>query len=268
MRIVDTVMVFNELDLLKVRLSEHYDHVDKIIITEAERTHSNKPKEMYFADSKSEFVEWMDKIEHVIVPAEAFKECEFPLPQKQAWFNEHTQRFWWWMNNHIEADWVLSADCDEIIKGECFDDLKAWLGNCKRLNVAINLDLYYFYINTLNSKPWSTTRLFRARNPFPHCNHPTWPAQKLLRHKGILYPPIIGWHFSYLGGLDAVQTKMDASCEYRRTAKINSAEWIAHVMNSNLDISGKGKATQLSGVRHLPEYMLDNWDVYGEYFKP
>src|SRR5208282_5388986 len=65
--IYDTFMFFNELEILKIRLSELYDTVDQFVIVEAPLTHKGDPKPMYFADNLSQFSAWMDKIRYITI---------------------------------------------------------------------------------------------------------------------------------------------------------------------------------------------------------
>ena len=44
MRIIDCFSYFNEKELLELRINLLYDHVDKFIICDADRTYDGKPK--------------------------------------------------------------------------------------------------------------------------------------------------------------------------------------------------------------------------------
>ena len=48
MKIYDCFMIYNELDLLEVRLEELYDVVDYFVISEGEHTFSGKEKQLCF----------------------------------------------------------------------------------------------------------------------------------------------------------------------------------------------------------------------------
>jgi beta-1,4-mannosyl-glycoprotein beta-1,4-N-acetylglucosaminyltransferase len=52
MKIIDSFMFYNELDVLNIRLYEIYDIVDNIVLVESTKTHTGKPKELYYLNNK------------------------------------------------------------------------------------------------------------------------------------------------------------------------------------------------------------------------
>jgi len=61
-KIYDTFLFFNELDLLEIRLTMLYPHVDYFVISECDYTFSGKQKPFYFDENKEKFSKFMDKI--------------------------------------------------------------------------------------------------------------------------------------------------------------------------------------------------------------
>ena len=107
-RIWDAFQLFNELDMLEVRLNELNATVHKFVLVEASRTHSNKPKPLHFGENKQRFAAFLHKIVHVVVD---------DLPNNtDAWVLENFQR------NAIlrglagakPSELVVIADVDEI----------------------------------------------------------------------------------------------------------------------------------------------------------
>lgn len=109
MRIVDCFPYFNEKELLELRINLLYDHVDKFIICDADRTHSGKPKPFLCKDVLNELNLPQDKIQVI--------EVNLPLGDNSpssTWIRERMQR------NEAskfieEGDIVFVSDCDEII---------------------------------------------------------------------------------------------------------------------------------------------------------
>ncbi len=67
MKIFDTFLFNNELDLLEVRLRLLYQYVDCFVIQESDYTHSGKLKPLYFDLNRYRF-EWAaHKIIHLIM---------------------------------------------------------------------------------------------------------------------------------------------------------------------------------------------------------
>ena len=65
MKIYDCIPVFNEMDILEIRLELMYDYVDYFIISECDYTFSGLKKPFYFEESKARFTKYMDKIIHL-----------------------------------------------------------------------------------------------------------------------------------------------------------------------------------------------------------
>ena len=107
-RIWDTFQLFNELDMLEVRLHELNETVHRFVLVEATRTHSNQPKPLHFADNKARFSQFLHKIVHVVVD---------DLPNNtDAWVLENFQRNAV-LRGLAEAhpnDLIVIADVDEI----------------------------------------------------------------------------------------------------------------------------------------------------------
>ena len=52
-KIIDSILFFNELDLLELRLEELYDHVDIFLIVESDKTFTGKPKPLFYKNNRS-----------------------------------------------------------------------------------------------------------------------------------------------------------------------------------------------------------------------
>jgi len=59
--IYDTFTFFKEFDLLDIRLHELSSVVDKFVLIEADRTHSNIPKPFYYEENKERYNDFWDK---------------------------------------------------------------------------------------------------------------------------------------------------------------------------------------------------------------
>lgn len=117
MKIVDTFPYFNEKELLELRIKLLYDHVDKFIICDANRTHSGKPKE--FSAKKT--------LMELNLPLEKIKVVEADLSiydnDNYNWTRERAQR-----NSAVKyiepTDVCIVSDCDEIINPKYIDYYK------------------------------------------------------------------------------------------------------------------------------------------------
>ena len=66
MKVFDSFIFFNELELLEMRLNILGDVVDKFVLTESPYTVSGNEKPLYYQENKDKFAKWHDKIVHNI----------------------------------------------------------------------------------------------------------------------------------------------------------------------------------------------------------
>lgn len=257
MKIVESIMIFNEVDLLKVRLSEHYHHVDKIYIIEATETHSRIPKPLYFESARDQFDEWSDKIDYIIVDAEKYF---VPIVGAgSAKFNEDFQREavkelrpdeW------NEFDYCIMIDLDEIIYD--WDSIKNMMDRNIR-TADIHLKFYYYFIDAeFPISSFDGNRIIRVDRSGPKTHH--------------VFVEPIGWHFSTLGGPEKVLEKLRSERSHMRTEKYQNLQ---HLTNSMKGLRTFFRSKRLAGpndylkvhtdLSYLPQYMKDHWDVWKKY---
>lgn len=195
--IVDTFMFFNELDLLDIRLEYLDPVVDKFVLVEATFTQLGKPKELFFEKNRLRYKKYWPKIHHLIV--------DNPVTYEYgSWGNENYQR------NQIACavedltpeDIVILSDLDEIPSIESIE----WYKKFGKIPMVCVQDIYYYYTNYKASYTWNGSQFSRGVLKDP---------QKLRNERDYIprIPVFGGWHFSYLGGVDAVYTKITSVCE-------------------------------------------------------
>ena len=92
MKIVDCFIFYNELDMLKYRLSILNEHVDYFILVESTHTHVGKEKQLFYNDNKELFKDFHSKIIHIIVDDFPFKFPNIDIAKSEQWKNENFQR--------------------------------------------------------------------------------------------------------------------------------------------------------------------------------
>lgn len=176
---------YNEKELLDFHINHVYDHVDKIIVIEGDRTYDGTPYKstLKFDDPK---------IEHHIVPL-----IKNPVDR---WENEAWQRR---LAGEIAKDYdgTVFFECvDEIVDTFFYDHASLFTQPH-----TLSLDNYYYYFNGKD--------VGNSAHPMPivlpthaYANlHDAWDK----RHG---FPTIdhAGWHFSYLGGIERIKEKLKA----------------------------------------------------------
>jgi beta-1,4-mannosyl-glycoprotein beta-1,4-N-acetylglucosaminyltransferase len=284
--IYDCFTFFNELDLLEIRLNILDGCVDRFVLVEATKTHQGKDKPLYFSDNKNRFSKFLNKIIHVVVK-------EYPNQRTSAWVLERHQR------NMISSgltsckpdDIILVSDVDEIPNPEKIIECKSKAG------IKILLQkMYYYYMNCVNA---SMKENFRWPGTVM-CNYSDMISPQRLRDLSIaatgFYSPKFfirlyvkirfylkikpgtmkvsfvdngGWHFSYLGGTDAIIKKIEAFAhqEYN-TDSFKDAKNIEAAIRSGKDIFGRNFFYKFVPVdESFPKFIRENQKQFAHLIK-
>lgn len=267
--IYDCFIFFNELDLLEIRLNILNDVVDRFILVEATKTHSNKSKPLYFKKNKKRFSKFLHKIEHIIIK-------DYP-PYEDSWTYENYQR------NCIESglkncsleDIILVSDCDEIPNPKIIMEAQ----NLPGIKV-LEQNLYYYYLNCIseNQTNWLLgTRMLFYKDFLNGLDDVEFPDEAYLKSKlnqGTTATKIRfaegnvlkngGWHFSYLGGAKKIREKIKSFSHQELNNKRNTnVKNIEKAILNGQDIYGrdfKFKIIELDDT--FPEYILTTKEKY------
>ena len=88
-KVIDGILFYDEVSMLRLRLLALRDVVDHHIIVESNRTFTGKLKPMYFADNIHLFQEFLPRITHVVVEQMS---NNFPMNANDVWENEYYSR--------------------------------------------------------------------------------------------------------------------------------------------------------------------------------
>jgi beta-1,4-mannosyl-glycoprotein beta-1,4-N-acetylglucosaminyltransferase len=199
-RIVSVFPFNDELTVLKIRLHEMADWVDRFVLVEAAQTFTGNPKPLHYRDHRGEFAAFGSKIVHVALEA-------FPDHVQAHWARDFHQRdaaAGVLAELCADDDLVLITDVDEIVDRRAVQDFE---GDFARLHMP----LHRFF---LNYRPAPGSRLRNGRTGA------VWRADAL-RRWGLSYArfrlsrlekdwariPDAGWHFSALGDAERIARK-------------------------------------------------------------
>ena len=106
--IYDCFILYNELDLLELRLRELEGVVDRFVLVEAPVTFSGVPKPLLCHENRRRFSKWRSKIRHVVVN-------DMPTG-KDPWAHENHQRsaIVRGIPDASPSDGIILSDGDEI----------------------------------------------------------------------------------------------------------------------------------------------------------
>lgn len=213
MKLVDSFMFFNEIEIAYLRIKELYDSVDYFVINEATKTHQGQKKQLIFNNDKR-LQEFKEKIIYNPIDLDGRFDELMPkyFPDAKIGAKEHEQRIR--LFDQIEElsleddDIIMISDCDEIPNKYIFQDLK----DQSKTNTLIALNQMFFvhYINIYTDKNVTGTVATKYKYlKFINSQCHNMGLQILRRDKDFI-PRIEngGWHYSYMGGPISVSQKV------------------------------------------------------------
>jgi beta-1,4-mannosyl-glycoprotein beta-1,4-N-acetylglucosaminyltransferase len=211
MKIVDTFIFYNELDLLFYRLSALYNHVDAFVLVEATLTHKGQPKSLYYAENKEKFKKFENKIIHIVVD-DLIPDATHDYSKRQeddVWKNENYQR------NCIDRgirqlnisneDLIMISDLDEIPNMNTIYDLITAVRDTTQIAVALEQDMYYYNLTSKQNVKWYLARVVS----YMYYVSQTGSSSQMCRMThSVGCIPNGGWHLSYFGDPAFIQNKL------------------------------------------------------------
>jgi len=228
-RIIDTFTFFNELPMLLLRLTELDDVVDTFVLVEATITHSGLPKPLFFQENKSMFQKFLHKIVHVVVE-------DLPnLPDTGTWTREEAQRTAIYRGlaqlTLDPKDIIIVSDVDEIPDSSQIKLLKE-NGLQDGITRCLNMDMYYYNTTCKMTHSWKHAKVMEFKDLK---GNPDLSKIRLTFEFAVISPG--GWHFSYFGDADLIQTKLKsfAHSEFNNDFYTNP-ERIQKMINERKDL--------------------------------
>ena len=246
MSIIDITTFNNQIELLDLRIKILEDVVDVFYIVEAPITHQGQPKELLG-----------DKYRH---PKLRVVTIEFPPEFRGDWDFENYQRAHPIdLSEYDPNSLVLTSDLDEIPDPNCL----LWLRETfdPRQIYCLQQSLSQYYLNVRNlSEDWYGTRVCSIEN------YNLYNAQKLRFIDGIRLQQA-GWHFSYIGGKEAIAKKMTENARHQFSIP-EALRLLEQRMDNNEDVFGRGHILRTVPVdESFPVYVRENQDKLSHLIK-
>lgn len=247
----DVFPFFNELELLDIRLNVHGPYVDRFVLVESHRTHSNRPKPLYYDENKHLFEKFHNRIVHVIAN----------FDESNPWICEAIQRdtaAMRGMDGLKDDDTILHSDCDEIVDFRNIGTVNGFY--------QVNMKMYHYYLNVLRGG-WNLPQIFRGSdlrrlgNSFREVryHHECDDGERAPTFKNA------GWHFSYMGGPQRIKTKIESFSDQKfNRSDLTNLEAITQRVQNFTDVLGRGpeegfwlKKVEINEDNH-PKYLVEN----------
>jgi len=241
MKVIDSFMFFNEINILKLRLNYLNDVVDYFLISESNYTHSGKSKPYYLDEVLKELPD--DIVNKIIRIKYEPDISQFDVNQKidycdfgnDFWKLENAQRNL--ISNHLSQfssnDLFMVSDVDEIPRKEIVKEYKEVFENYWGTVIPEDflcrcvMLLFYYNFNTFIQNEWCGTSISTVSNAIQKgCNY--------FRTNSSFYPiQDGGFHFSTFGGLEEIKTKIQsfAHQEYNKEQYTNDNNILNSIQN-------------------------------------
>lgn len=263
--IYDLFTFAGEYDLLEIRFRLLSPHVDKFIISEGMETFSGNPKILYWIErDRDRFEEWEDKVVYNIVSGYSDPDILSQLqsrdyvdqpPFKRAFYQKESLRKTLEKLNPDDEDLVYYGDTDEIWKPKEIDD-----GVYKLRQLA-----YSYFLNNRSSEDWRGTIVTKWKNLKNGCLNDMRANPVNILEDG-------GWHFSNMGGLEAILRKLE-SYDHQEA----NIPWVKDGLEARIQANGDflGRERDWQGNpfvlwaddSQLPEYVVENKQRYKHLWK-
>ncbi len=295
MKIFDTFLFYNELELLELRLNILDEVVDHFVIIEARVTFSGKPKPLYFAENRGQFKKFEGKIIHYVVDADydatslrpfnyftdrersiAHKHNGSPVsrlhPSIQREVHQRDSIVIPLLNVARPEDIIMLSDVDEIPDPQIVKDLVT--GFDRRKIYHFNQRWFIYWLNNLCDREWFGTRAFSFDQLV---NRSVDQMRYHTENRTALEGEVLeraGWHFSYLGGADSVKLKLDSLAYQGKRATLTKLlnrvfpGRLERLLRENKDVLLQGKKLKVVEIDNsFPEYLRVNIAKYDRFVK-
>jgi len=233
MKIYDSILFFNELDILDIRLHLLDEYVDYFIISECDTTFSGLPKKFLFEENKLKYEKFLHKIIHIkntnsgiisdfnndytgnkktifdsiIETYNTIKHTPQTDNGKDYWCRDYLHREYvkLGMDNCEDEDIIIFSDTDEIPNLEVLGDLKKLDVEKKYCFLQDNNN---FFINNISSTNWKGNILSSYKNIKNESLNSLRIESRREHSPNFVYVESAGWHLSFMGGADRIKEKI------------------------------------------------------------
>ena len=275
MALYDCFTFFNELDLLEMRLNVLADVVDTFVIVEADRTFQGAQKPLHFAQNAGRFAKFADKIVYVPISLAA---------RTVAWDVERAQRnaLVLGLRGCGPDDSVAISDVDEIPSAAALQ-----VARTGAEPTVCRQRLYYYFLNLRLRQRWYGDLLMALR--YKRRLSGDWLGTAVVRFQDLLAlggPQAVrdrrhrfgviedgGWHWSYLGGIDALIEKVKSFSHTEANTEANlDRTRLERVLREGRDFMGRwylGYRFETTPIDEgYPRYVRDNADQFEAWIRP
>jgi beta-1,4-mannosyl-glycoprotein beta-1,4-N-acetylglucosaminyltransferase len=231
MKIYDSFLFFNEIDLLEIRLTLLDPYVDYFVISECDYTFSGNKKNFYFEENIDKFKKFIDKIiyiknynsneidnfnniysknkkiiyDNIIQNYNLIKKSSETNGGEAHWCRDYLHREYvgLGLSDCDDDDIIIFSDLDEIPNPDTLKNLKNKFDNNQKY--CVYMDAHNYYINNISSVNWMGSIILKYGDL-------KTKSLCINRHERGTYNKILngGWHLSFMGGVERIKYKIES----------------------------------------------------------
>lgn len=273
MRLVNIIPYFKEKEHLLLRIKTILDHIDLLIICEADKTHSGESKPFSLKETLKEWgLDNLPKIKDVYINLPSKAE------NRDNWVRERLQRDTLALFC-LEDDIVISTDCDEFINPEYLEHIRSAVTQKPESITLLPMSIHFCRADLVAKDPWNNLILTHASFATTGAMMKKWTPSKI--REAIAYnnnlnfqfikpfSKTIGWHFSWMGNSETRVEKLKAFAHCEDTiqngigdlAQDSSTEFIKEFKPEIGSVDMLGRNDHLLSpypIAELPKEMLQD----------
>jgi beta-1,4-mannosyl-glycoprotein beta-1,4-N-acetylglucosaminyltransferase len=270
-KVYDCFTFFNEIELLEIRLNELDSVVDYFVIVESTRSFQKKEKPLYLNLDDERIMKFKDKIIHVVVDDFPNFFTHWRIPKTWDYENHQRNAISRGLVSAMPDDIIIISDVDEIPN---VDKLTENL----KLNKPIVFEqrFFYYFLNYVITKAAPETCIVKKNNLI------FWRGSVMIRHRdftsaqkvrNLRNDPTIagieegGWHFSYIGGINTIISKLQSFSHAKEAKQIlnntNDEEKISKIIAQGNDLFNRDMSFKTIPLSEpFPKYLINNLQKY------
>jgi beta-1,4-mannosyl-glycoprotein beta-1,4-N-acetylglucosaminyltransferase len=258
MKVYDCFPMFNEVDLLEVRMEILYPYVDYFVIGECNKTFQGNDKPFYYLENKDRFKKFHHKIiynQFIDYKGDFWNNWDRDVHHKKAIENA--------LKNCQDDDIILISDLDEIPNLE-----NNPLDSFYKPNQLFHMmqKMYYYFINLQqvgDEKDWFGTKICS----YSYFKNTCIDKIRNSKSEGIQISNG-GWHFTFLGGPEKVIQKIESwgHKEYNNDY-IKNHVYENIINNKDIFYRRSSNFIRVEIDNTYPKYLRDNLQKYPQFMK-
>lgn len=246
-----SAMTYNgERDILRLKLSIEGPFIDRFVICESRTTFSGRPKPLYFFRDQRYFKPWWHMIEHLVT--DDWSDSDIIQRGKESGLvsNQHFARAFY-QKEYIQKALTHLKD-DDIVYYSDVDEIAAQQHGVTEPRKLEQL-MYTYHLDRRSSEPWARAIVARYKDIKSI-------GLNVLRATCTNIVPNGGWHFSNMGGLEAMRTKLNSYDHQEvNTPEVQAA--LEERMRNGIDFLGRDFKTWIS-EEEWPPFLVKNREKY------